>query len=173
MLNVCFSRNRLWQQAGQTVFLEQQALEFSKSSSSHRSTSAWLGALLPEIPQDRLLRREDLSFWAPVCCCFILLVMGACVCSMELCSNLTMVWCFGRLRKVCSMTVCPVFVLPLVSEDMVYWAGLLSNVNTSELKGGCGFCYMVESEVGKEMLSSWQRLAEELNLRKLNFHLNL
>jgi len=52
-----------------SVFLERQTLEFSKSSSSHRS-GAWLGALFPEIPQNWLLRRGDVSCWAPGCCCF-------------------------------------------------------------------------------------------------------
>lgn len=44
------------------------------------------------------------------------------------------------------MTESAVFVLPLVSEDLVYWAGLLSNINTSEQEGGCGLCRTVESE---------------------------
>lgn len=86
-----------------SIFLEQQTLEFSNSSLSHRSAGAWPGALFHEIPQIWLLRRGDVSFWAPGCCCFALRMTCSCVCSMALGSHHSMVQDFMRSRRVCCM----------------------------------------------------------------------
>lgn len=114
MLNVCFSRNQLWQQTGQTV-LEQQTLEFSKSLLGFR-------ALLPEVLKDSLLRKGDLSSGLLLCHS-----LGTCGTGSKSSPGMA----FARF--VVWQSLCCLW-FPLSFCRFGSWAGLVSNVTQGNSK---------------------------------------